>query len=63
MLWKDIISISNSPWEPPIVLVRKMECFGFVYPLPQIDDTLDTLRGSNLFTTLDLVSGYWHVEV
>ncbi len=33
------------------------------YPLPQIDDTLDTLHGSILFTTLDLVSGYWHVEV
>ena len=33
------------------------------YPLPEIDDTLDTLHGSILFTTLDLVSGYWHVEV
>ena len=33
------------------------------YPLPRIDDTLDTLHGSMWFTTLDLASGYWQVEV
>ena len=33
------------------------------YPLPRIDDTLDTLAGSQLFSTLDLISGYWQVEV
>ena len=30
------------------------------YPLPRVDDTLDTLAGSRL---LDLASGYWQVEV
>ena len=33
------------------------------YPLPRIDSTLDSLAGSTLFTTLDLASGYWQVEV
>ena len=33
------------------------------YPLPRIDDTLDTMAGSKWFTTLDLLSGYWQVEV
>ena len=33
------------------------------YPLPRVDDTLDTLAGSQVFTTLDLISGYWQVEV
>ena len=31
------------------------------YPLPTIDTTLDT--GSQWFSTIDLVSGYWQVEI
>ena len=33
------------------------------YPLPRIDDTLETLSGAHWFTTLNLVSGYWQVEI
>ena len=32
-------------------------------PLPRIDDSLDALGGSNYFSTLDLTSGYWQVEL
>ena len=31
--------------------------------MPRIDETLDSLSGSQLLSTLDLASGYWQVEV
>ncbi|GBM83654.1 Retrovirus-related Pol polyprotein from transposon 297 [Araneus ventricosus] len=33
------------------------------YPLLRIDDTLDALNGSQWFSTLDLKSGYWQIEI
>ena len=33
------------------------------YPLPHIDDTLQTLSGSKWFSTIDLLSGYWQVDI
>lgn len=78
MLKKDVIQKSSSPWASPIVLVGKKDgsirfCVDYrkvngvtrkdAYPLPRVDDTLDTLSGSKWFSTLDLISGYWQVEV
>ena len=78
MLKNDIIQPSNSPWSSPIILVRKRDgstrfCIDYrkvnsvtrkdAYPLPRVDDILDTLGGSKCFSTLDLKSGYWQVEV
>ena len=78
MLEKGVIQPSDSPWSSPIVLAKKKDgsvrfCIDYrkvnaitrkdAYPLPRIDETLDTLAGSKLYTTLDLKTGYWQVEV
>ena len=78
MLKKDVIRPSNSPWSSPIILVQKKDgstrfCIDYrnvnavtikdAYPMPRVDDTLDTLGGSKFFSTLDLANGYWQVEV
>jgi hypothetical protein len=34
-----------------------------LYPLPRIDDMLETLSGCQWFSSLDLASGFWQVEL
>ena len=73
-----IIRESSSPWSSPLVYVRKRDgtarpCVDYrrlnevttkdAYPLPRIDHCLDCLSGAKLFSTLDLQSGYWQLEV
>ncbi|RXN36679.1 Retrovirus-related Pol poly from transposon [Labeo rohita] len=73
-----LASPSNSCWASPIVMVRKKDqtyrlCVDYralnertikdAYPLPRIQDTLDTLSTAKWFSTLDLASGYWQVEL
>ena len=75
---EQVIEPAQGPWSSPIVLVPKKDrstriCVDFrkvksltrrdAYPLPRIDECLDALSGAQWFTTLDLASGYWQVEV
>ena len=68
-----VIRPSKSPWASPVVIVRKKGgschfCIDYrrlnevtvkdAYPLPRIEDSLDILEGSSVFSTLDLASGY-----
>ena len=78
MLQIGAIRRSNSPWASAIVLVRKKDgalrfCIDLrklnertvkdAYSLPRIEDSLDSLNGSCIFTSIDLKSGYWQVEL
>ena len=71
MLAIRIIQESNSAWSSPTVLVKKMDgttrfCIDYsrlnqvtkvdAYPLPHIEDALNTLGGTRFFCSLDLAS-------
>ena len=78
MLEIDAIRKSQSPWANTVVLVRKKDGTLHFYidlqklnarkvkdaqTLPRIEDSLDSLNGAVIFTSLDLESGYWQVEL
>ncbi len=73
-----IVESSISPWSSPVVLFRKKDwttrfCVDYrrlndvtrkdSFPLPRVDVTLDALNGAKWFSTLDLKSRYWQVEL
>ena len=73
-----IIRPSQSPWASPVVLQRKKDgtwrfCIDYRklnevtekdnYPLPRIQEILDTLGGAKYFSKLDFQGGYYQVPI
>ena len=78
MLDISTICNSYSPWASAVILVWKKDsglrfCIDLrklnnwtikdAYSVPCIDETLDSMQSSQWFSSLNLKSGYWKVEM
>ena len=79
LLLHKLIEPSDSPWASPIVMVKRKDgryrmCFDFrevnkvtlnksAWPMPRIDQTLESLAGAEYFCTTDLTAGYHQVPM
>ena len=78
-LWKQgSIRPSTSPWASPIVLVRKKDgkvrtCVDYrrlnpvttkdAFPIPRVQDCLDSVSGAVLFSTMDITTAYSQIPM
>jgi hypothetical protein len=78
LLSKGFICTSSSPWGAPTLFVDKKDgarrlCIDYrslnevtiknKYPLPQIEDLFDQMRGAKVFSKIDLRSGYHQLKI
>ena len=78
MLDGGAIHPSQSPWCNAVVLVRKKDgslrfCINFrclnakmkkdSYPLPRMQETMESMVGTRYFSCMDLKSGFWQVKM
>ena len=78
MLANNVIRPSTSPFAAPVVLAKKHDgtwrfCVDYrklnditirdSYPLPKIDETLDSLQGMTVLSVMDLLSGFWQIPM
>ena len=78
MLEAGVIHPSQSPWCNAVILVRKEDgtlrfCMDFrhlnartkkhSYPLPQIQEALESMAGSAHFLSMDFKSGFWQIKM
>ena len=78
MLRAGVIEPATAEWATPVVFVPKKDgtmrfCVDYrklyavtvrdSYPLPRMDECIDSLGDATVFTTLDCNSGYWQVEI
>jgi Reverse transcriptase (RNA-dependent DNA polymerase) len=78
MLRSGVIEPATSEWASPVVLVPKHDgslrfCIDYrklnaitvrdTYPLPRMDECIDSLGDAVVFSTLDCNSGYWQIPL
>ena len=78
MLQAKVITPSNAEWASPVILVPKPDgslrfCVDYrklnsitirdSYPMPRMDECIDSLGSATVFSTLDCNSGYWQLPV
>lgn len=78
MLAEGVIEEADSEWTSPVVLVPKKNgtirfCVDYrnlnkitradKYPLPLIDELLQSTKKNSVMSSIDLKSGYWQIEV
>ena len=75
MLEARAIHPSQSPWCNMVILVRKKDgtlwfCMDFnahtkknLYPLPQIQEALESMAGSAHFLVMDFKLGFWQIKM
>jgi hypothetical protein len=75
---KGFIQQSSSSWGAPVLFVEKKDSSKRLvldyrslnevtiknkYPLPNINDLFDQLKGANMFSKIDLQSGYFQLKI
>ena len=78
MLDMDVIEEAECEWASPVVFAPKPDgtlrfCVDYrrlnamtvrdSYPIPRMDECIDSLGDANVFTTLDANCGYWQIEI
>lgn len=78
MLKAGVIEPAQSEWASPVLLVSKPDgslrfCVDYrklntitvkdTYPLPRMDECLDSLGDMRIFSVLDAISGYWQMPI
>ena len=77
MLEARIITPAESSWTSPVVIATNKDgsprfCVDYRklnsvihadrWSLPRVDEILDDMKGSSVFTTIDLFQGYWKIR-
>ena len=78
MIDADVIEPAETEWDSPVVIAPKADgsyrfCVDYrklnsmtvrsTYPLPRMDDCIDSLGEATIFSTLDANWGYWQIPV